>query len=98
MLIKLDLIHLQIAHHAVMETFAAVADAKAEAYYRVAVYVGQAFSRADRAAFGQRAYRLDLFLEWENVHCQPLILLCIGWAATMKEPSLMCPPNPDALK
>jgi hypothetical protein len=52
LLIKLDLIRLQIAHHGVMETSTAIAGAKAQAHDHIAAYLRQPLSRANRAAFG----------------------------------------------
>ena len=59
---------------AVVKPRAAFADANTQAHNRVAVYIGQALSGADRAAFGQCADDLDLLLKRESVHSGPPVL------------------------
>ena len=96
--IKLDLVYLQIAHHAVVQAFAAIADAKAEAHHGVAVYGSEALSRADRAPFGERANYLDLFVQWQSVHCRPRVLLSRANEATIETPASIVSGHSDTLE
>jgi hypothetical protein len=82
----------------VVQALASLADRESEMTYRVAVKVKEPCGRTDRHAFRQRTDDLSLFVEWENVHCQPRALICRVRGATMIFASFGASAFPDALK
>lgn len=68
LLVKLDQVHLQVTHHAVVQALASLAHAKRQAPDGVSFYAKETCDGSDRESFRQRTDDLSLLVEWEHVH------------------------------